>query len=288
MPTYADLETEAVYLREYEPDALAWFNGACQQHYGHSRAQTGSRGDNRHLYGRHRSRSWCTNSRYCTDRSYGTRDARDTAGPADALRASDVGIQGQQLRDASRRLDAAVRGGELPELAEWFGTKDGVTVVGWYEGHASSSDDNHLWHLHLGYWTNATDDREFFGRLFAVITGTEEDDMGAWDQDITLQTAKGPVPYNAGAALAEARQNALALNGTHFPVFRAEVKAEFVALRSIIQTLADALRAGGGSVDTAAILAGVDERLAALRQQVRADVDAELDEAFTGGADRDS
>lgn len=45
-------------------------------------------------------------------------------------------------------------------------------------------------------------------------------------------------------------------------------RAELAALRTVVQTLADAVKAGGGSVDTAAVLAGVDERLTALREQV--------------------
>ena len=172
MPTYAELETEAVYRAEYEPAALAAFNNRLRVHFGHDRTQTTSRGDNRHLTGRHRSRAWVATSRFCTNRSYGTRDGRDTRGPANALRATDVGLQGQALRDASARMDAAVRAGLLPEIAEWFGTVDGRTVIGWFEGHASSSDSSHLYHLHLGYWTEQTENAAFFDRLFAVITGT--------------------------------------------------------------------------------------------------------------------
>ncbi|MDP9145669.1 MAG: N-acetylmuramoyl-L-alanine amidase [Actinomycetota bacterium] len=44
--------------------------------------------------------------------------------------------------------------------------------------------------------------------------------------------------------------------------------AEQSALRGVIVDLAAAIRAGGGSVDTAAILAGVDERLAVLRAEL--------------------
>jgi hypothetical protein len=72
-------------------------------------------------------------------------------------------------------------------------------VVGWYEGHASSSDASHLYHLHLGYWTEQATNADFFARLYDTITG---DDMATapeiWAADIN------PAPdgtYTAGGAL---------------------------------------------------------------------------------------
>lgn len=199
MPTYAELAAEPWWDAEFEPPALAAFNSHLRTHYGHTRSQTGSKGDNRHLRGRHRSINWCLNSIYCTNRAYGTVDSRDRRGNWDALRATDVGITNVTLRTTSARLDAAVRAGQLPELAEWFGTINGTTVVGWYEGRPSSSDSSHLYHLHLGYWTEHTNNAGFFTRLYDVITG---DDMATtteiWAADIN------PAPdgsHTAGGAL---------------------------------------------------------------------------------------
>jgi hypothetical protein len=64
-----------------------------------------------------------------------------------------------------------------------------------------------------------------------------------------------------------------------------------IALQAKVDVLAEVLTklaAGGANVDTAAILAGVDERLEAFREKVHADVDDELDEAFRAGADTDT
>lgn len=169
--SYDVLDNEAAWRDEYETPEVAAFNARLRAHYGLDKNNCGSKGDNRHLKGRHRSRRWCLTSAYCTNRDYGTTDARDKAGPADALRATDVGIQGQRLRDATARLLAAKRAGRLPQLAEFFGTVDGVTVTGWFEGHVSSSDSSHLYHLHLGYWTGSTLDQAFFDELFDIITG---------------------------------------------------------------------------------------------------------------------
>lgn len=175
MVTYLQLESEQEYHDEHEPPALADFNNKIRAKFGLSKSECGSKGDNNHLEGRHRSRLWDTNSIYCTDRSYATRDSRDVNADGNALRATDIGIQDKTLQDASKRLDTAVRSGKLPEVAEWFGTFDGKNVVGWFEGHSSSSDDSHLWHMHVGYWTKYTNDQNFFDRLYAVITNEEDD-----------------------------------------------------------------------------------------------------------------
>lgn len=174
MPTYAQLQTEPVWGAQFTPPALKRCADRLGAHFG---VPVWIGGDNEHVYGRHRSRNWCLTSRFCTNRAYGTTDARDKRGDGNWYRAGDVALKGQPLWDACRRLDAAVRAGRLPGLAEWFGTYDGKTVVGWFEGKASTSDASHLTHLHFGVWTEVANDDAFMGRLFAVITGTEEDDM---------------------------------------------------------------------------------------------------------------
>ena len=163
------------WKREFTPDPLERFNERLRILYGHSRAQTGSKGDNRHLSGRHRSVNWDLYSRFCVNRAYGTRDQRDMQGNGDALRATDVGLSGPRLWAACRRLDAAVRAGRLPLIAEWFGTFDGRSVVGWFEGHLASSDSSHLYHAHLGYWTVMLSDAAQFDLLFDIFTGGDDD-----------------------------------------------------------------------------------------------------------------
>jgi hypothetical protein len=151
--------------------------------YGLGPASIGSAGDNNHLYGRHRSYSWDKTSRYCTNRAYGTTNALDQGGDHDWYRAADVGITGQTLFDASRRMDALARSGACPGLAEWFGTFDGSTVVGWFEGAPSTSDDSHLFHLHVGIWNSFANDAAVMTQLYNTIVGnvgpTPEIDMPA-------------------------------------------------------------------------------------------------------------
>lgn len=180
MATYAQLEAESWWLAETVAPAHQAFNNRMMAAYDLTPATCGSKGDNNHLYGRHRSRDWDLNSRFCTDRTYGTQDARDRAGAGNLIRATDTGIAGAVHWAAAHRLDQAVRAGQLPAVAEWFGTFDGKTVVGWYEGHPSSADDSHLTHLHVGLWTGSCNDTAQLQLLGDIILG----DTGGLDMFI--------------------------------------------------------------------------------------------------------
>ena len=124
MVSYAALESEEVWVDEYVAPAQQAFNSRMQSYFRLASAAIGSKGDNNHLYGRHRSYAWAVESIYCTDPSYGTVDGRDQPGDHNWLRATDIGISGKVHWDAARRLDSAVRAGRLPSVAEWFGTFD--------------------------------------------------------------------------------------------------------------------------------------------------------------------
>lgn len=176
MPSYVQLASEPVWGWQYVPFNLQATIDRLRNFYHLGPTAIGAPGDNNHLYGRHRSANWDRNSIYCTNRSYGTTNAKDKAGDQNWYRAIDTGIQGQTLIDASHRVDALVRSGRVPGVAEWFGTFDGQVVVGWYEGHASSSDDSHLYHLHVGLWNQYANDPVTLDLVYAAITG-EDDGM---------------------------------------------------------------------------------------------------------------
>lgn len=272
MVTYAQLNDESWYRDETEAPAHAAFNARLRTHYGHTPSQTGSKGDNNHLRGRHRSRSWTRYSGFCTSRAYGDSDTRDKTGSGNWLRATDIGITGAELRAASARLDAAVRAGRLPAVAEWFGTIDGRTVVGWHQGHASSSDDSHLYHLHVGLWTSMCDDSAQLALLGDIITGAnmplsqelrDATELVRWGSETpsnpstwtapSLQTLSQKLDGLAAAATADAARDA--------------------AMLAAIQALA----AGGTSVDTAAVIAAVNavgEAAGARDAELRAVIDA--------------
>jgi len=228
MPTYLQLRQEPVWIAQYVPANLdTVLIQPLRTFFGLGPAAIGAPGDNNHLYGRHRSANWDRTSIYCTNRSYGTTDARDKRGDQNWYRAIDVGITGQKLYNACHRVDLLVRAGKLPGLAEWFGTFDGQTVVGWFEGHPSSSDDSHLWHLHVGLWNEFANDEDTLHLLYDAIIGgddmTPEEhallDDAAWRQDAAWSgspvvrggTYKG-TPYQLNVTLKriEEKLNALA------------------------------------------------------------------------------
>ena len=212
MPTYLQLASEPVWNAQHTTDVMtAVLLDPLRVHYNRGPASIGAAGDNQHLYGRHRSRSWCLNSIYCTDRSYGTQDGRDQVGDGNWYRACDIGITGAELQAASRRMDALVRSGGAPGVAEWFGTFDGHNVVGWFEGHPSSSDDSHLWHLHVGFWTGFAADEATMRAVYGAVTGTTP--APAKSRRLFAATLEDEMPYALGKHENDARVFALFTSG---------------------------------------------------------------------------
>jgi hypothetical protein len=168
------ITSESYWGREIVTDALNNLFRRCCEHFNSDPLGGGTKGNKLHTTGRHRSREFCLLSAFSTDRTYGTTDKRDRDGNPRYIRAMDVKLTPTQMRDVCHRLDNAVRAGRLPQVAEWFGTFDNRNVVGWYEGHPSSSDDSHLEHVHVGLWTVYADDVPALDGIYDVMTG---DDM---------------------------------------------------------------------------------------------------------------
>lgn len=228
MATLVQLRAEAVWRAQYVPAALNdKLIVPLRAYYSLGPAAIGAPGDENHLYGRHRSANWDRQSVYCTKPEYGTTDGRDKIGDQDWYRAVDVGITGQTLYDACRRLDELVRSGGCPGVAEWFGTYDGKTVVGWFQGHASSSDSSHLRHLHVGFWNKNANDPATMAAVYDAITGDEMDtkqfadlvttlligatESGVWDPAAQTDPHLKNMAYHAAyqnVAQTEARLNA--------------------------------------------------------------------------------
>lgn len=174
MPSYLELAKEPAWGAEFAPPNLNLFYQQLRQFYGLGPAAIGGKGDNRHLSGYHRSRRWIKESIYCTNRTYSVTRTEDRGGDDNWLAALDATIPAQQLHDACHRLDAAVRAGQLPQVAQWFGTFDGETVVGWSYGQPAKSDDSHLFHLHISFYRSLANADET--QLYGILTGTSEGD----------------------------------------------------------------------------------------------------------------
>lgn len=184
------ITSESWWGREIIPAALNATFRRCCIFFNSDPMGGGTKGNAAHTTGRHRSLEWVRNSAFCTDRSYGTRDKRDRDGNPRHIRAFDVKLTKTQIREVSHRLDDAVRAGDAPMVAEWFGTFDNQQVVGWYEGHESSSDDSHLAHVHVGVWTMYADDAAALDTLFAIMTGEAMELSDAQIQKIADKTVE--------------------------------------------------------------------------------------------------
>jgi hypothetical protein len=210
----------------------------------------GTKGNAAHTTGRHRSLEWCLRSVFCTDRSYGTRDARDLTGVHRHIRAVDLKLNPTQMREVSHRLNDAVRAGDAPMVAEWFGTFNNTTVVGWFEGHASSSDSSHLTHVHVGVWTKYADDPAALDRLFAIMTGEDMPTVSEiWNTDgmIANQGGVGGETVQASTGLErawKAAQDAENL-GQQNKAGLLAVRADLTEVKQAVARIEAALAAAG-------------------------------------------
>lgn len=179
MPTLLQLQAETWWAAEYQPPAIADLCAKLRAHYGVDAFALGSKGDANHLYGYHRSAAWVLNSRYCTNRSYSVTETSGNRAPGDPnwLCAVDATLPYAELLAACQRLDAAVRSGRLEKITEWYGNKDGDQRVDGYNNIANavaSSDDSHLWHLHMSFDRGRANENH--DDVFAVLTGTQQGD----------------------------------------------------------------------------------------------------------------
>jgi hypothetical protein len=185
MPTYTELNTEACWRAQFTPPALLSLAVSLRARYKQTGNTIGSPGDNRHLNGSHRSRRWIRESRFCNNRTYTVSSADDRAGDENWYSGIDIWPGSQtELLAMCKRLDAAVRAGELEEIAAWYGNIDGDQRVDGYDNilnRLASSDSSHLTHLHITFKRRYANDTAVMARVLVVLTGDktiiQEDDM---------------------------------------------------------------------------------------------------------------
>ena len=140
-------------------------------------------GDSAHTYGYHRGRNYISSS------DYSCQQADDKAGPGEAASALDVTMNDADMKTVSKRLNTAVNNGDsrLHCLREWYGTTDGYNVTGRdvRTGNYITSDDSHLWHVHLSFYRKWADDPTEAKKVAAVFNGTSG--SGGGDDDMPKQ-----------------------------------------------------------------------------------------------------
>lgn len=176
VPTYAQLQAEPWYNQELVTPEYANLHTRLRAALGLPAVNVGSKGDNQHLNGGHRSQAWIENSRYCTNRTYATEPGL-TAEEKRWLSASDITAKSRaHMLTISRNIDRATRSGQLEEVVEWFGnTDDDTRVDGWNNilNTVATSDSSHLWHLHMRLKRKVLRDAAVMDRVFnAIVYGT--------------------------------------------------------------------------------------------------------------------
>jgi hypothetical protein len=143
-------------------------------------------GDQAHDYGYHRGRN------YVSADDYSVQLPEDRQGDGEAACGLDLSWSDAQWQyTVSQRLLDAAHDSRMHPVREFYGSVDGVHVVGWdyTEGHSATSDDSHLWHVHLSILRQYSNDTAALSGVAAVITGggapaappsDEDDEMKAF------------------------------------------------------------------------------------------------------------
>ena len=202
MPSLAQLTAEQWWSREIVTPELDWLGDEICRRTGRPRVAAGSKGDEHHLRGAHRSQEWILNSRYCTNRSY-TVQSGLTATQTRHIAGFDFSPGSTAaMRAQTQRLIDAMRAGRLDEVREVYGTVDGKTVTGWnnQENRYATSDSSHLWHWHISIDRRRLTDRALMERILAIALGEDVDDVSAAD----VWTYRSTTPETGVTAPAEA------------------------------------------------------------------------------------
>jgi hypothetical protein len=164
--------------------------------------------------------------------------------------------------------NAKVPGTEWIKYINWTDANGNCWHDSWQPTHSRvpSTDKGHI---HVSARTDFTFKHHNYDPV-ARIQGEDVEAVEVWNN---VSYGSGANRKTTGQILVQTRDNTFSL------------AAQITALSTVIQHLADVITAGGGNVDVALIMAGVNESLATFRTQVEADTrDAVADLAEGGSA----
>lgn len=293
MATYAQLQAEPWWDREIITAELDWLGDELCRRTGQPAYAYGTKGNNAHLRGSHRSQEWLKNSVYATSRTYTVQSGLTTL-QARYIGGVDwtPGVWGtaenrRRMIEITGRVIAEMKAGRLPEVREVYGTLDARTVTGWnnVEDRVATSDDSHLDHLHLGIDRRHANNRALMERLADLIGGdmyTQDDRDVAWattNRSLALLNNSPTVTFTVdGKSRTEVNRVAetLAKQGAALAKLETAAAAQMAAIEAL---------ATAGGADAAPIVAAVDRvgaelgaELGAARNQITA-LQADLDAA---------
>lgn len=249
------MTAEVWWTREVTTTELDWLADELCRRTGRPRTAAGTKGNEAHNSGGHRSQEWILNSRFCDDRRYTVQvgltnmQARHIAG-LDFTPGSVT-----KMVEQCQRLMAAMKAGVLEEVREMYGNVDGDKVVdGWdnVRNRAATSDASHLWHWHLTFDRRCLTDRALMQRIIAIVMGDPVDLSADTIDKIATQTAAKTWAYvlPATATPGHAARSASVAVG--------DIYQRQMSYHSEVMTAIKALAAAGGvDIDEAAIVSGV-------------------------------
>lgn len=157
-------------MAEYAPPAIHHLFDAIDAALGGAAKLSGILGDAAHTYGYHRARNVLPSS------DYSVKLALDRHGDGWAASALDIGLDPAHMKLVTSRLLDHRHDRRLAALREFYGTVDGKQVTGWdfpSNTHASS-DDSHLWHVHLSIFRAYATNWTALAPVVDVIAGKPE------------------------------------------------------------------------------------------------------------------
>jgi hypothetical protein len=163
------------HMGEYAPQDMLWLGNQIVKAVPGAKL-SGIIGDRAHVYGYHRARSVLPGDDYSVVLE------ADQAGDADAAAALDISLPPAGMKQMTARLMAVCKDKSDPRrkyIREFFGTLDGHTVTGWDNPSHSpaTSDDSHLWHIHLSFYRRHVNNRTAMEAVLSIFTNTGDDDM---------------------------------------------------------------------------------------------------------------
>lgn len=160
-------------MAEHAPDGLQWLAREIIKVIP-TAEMSGIVGDPSHTYGYHRARNVLPGG------DYSVQLPTDHRGDGDAASALDIKYSAKWMKIVTQRLMDSAKDQNDPRLncvREFFGTVNGSTVAGWdtYYGTPATSDDSHLWHVHISVLRQYNNDKTKLADILSVIKG--DDDM---------------------------------------------------------------------------------------------------------------
>jgi len=128
-------------------------------------------GDSAHTYGYHRGRN------YVGSNDYSVQTPPDKKGNGEAASAIDLSWeQASWQYTVSQRLLNAKNDSRMNPIREFFGSVDGIHVCGWdyYGNYSVTSDDSHLWHIHISVLREYADNDAALQGVAQVLIGSTQ------------------------------------------------------------------------------------------------------------------